>query len=125
MGSVGWPGEPGQDRSPQVVAGVVAVMVIGALIGGAVDRLGGADRQRVEWTPSSERLLVALSAPWPGLEGSALADVHHRRRWERCSPEGAGLALGLGAVAASDGVLLTIDRRNWVVGAAGWGGGDA
>ena len=102
------------DRGPKVVAGVVAVMVVGALIGalwgGSVAPTGNG------WVDAFERAaLVALGA----LAGS------RARRWPLFTiavlasmlAQGVGLAMGLGAVTAAT-VLLTIDRRNWVVGAA-------
>jgi hypothetical protein len=102
------------DRGPKVVAGVVAVMVVGALVGalwgGSVAPTGNG------WVDAFERAaLVALGA----LAGS------RARRWPLFTiavlasmlAQGVGLAMGLGAVTAAT-VLLTIDRRNWVVGAA-------
>ena len=94
---------------------MVAVMVIGALTAalwtGSVSPTGNGGVDAFE-----RALLVAVGAlagsrarRWPMFIIAALAAV---------LAEGAGLALGLGAVAAST-ALLTIDRRNWVVGAAG------
>ena len=101
-------------RSPRVVAGVVAVTVIGAVVAalwaGSVSPTGNGGVDAFE-----RALLVAVGAlagsrarRWPMFIIAALAAV---------LAEGAGLALGLGAVAAATAVLA-IDRRNWVVGAA-------
>jgi hypothetical protein len=100
-------------RSPQVVAGVVAVTVIGAVVAalwtGSVAPTGNGGIDAFE-----RAVLVAVGAlagsrarRWPMFVIAALAAV---------LAEGAGLALALGGVVAAT-VLLTIDRRNWVVGA--------
>ena len=105
-------------RSPQVVAGVVAVAVVGALIGGlwtnAIAPTGNG------WVDAAERAaLVALGAlagsrarRWPLFVIAVLASM---------LAQGPGLVVGLGAVTAA-AVLLTIDRRNRVVGAAAGAG---
>ncbi len=101
-------------RSPRVIAGVVAIVMAGALAGalwaGSIAPTGN------EWVDAFERAaLVALGAlagsrarRWPLFIIAALASV---------LAQGAGLVLGLGALMATTAVL-TIDRRNWVFGAA-------
>ena len=102
-------------RSPRVVAGVMAVAVIGALVAalwtGSMSPTGNGGVDAFE-----RALLVAFGAlagsrarRWPMFVIAALAAV---------LAGGVGLALALGGVAAAT-VLLTIDRRNWVVGAVG------
>ena len=98
---------------PRVVAGVVVVTVIGALVAalwtGSVAPTGNGGVDALE-----RALLVAVGAlagsrarRWPMFVIAALAAV---------LAEGVGLALALGGVAAAT-ALLTIDRRNRVVGA--------
>ena len=84
--------------------------VVAALWAGSVSPTGNGGVDAFE-----RALLVAVGAlagsrarRWPMFIIAALAAV---------LAEGAGLALGLGAVAAATAVLA-IDRRNWVVGAA-------
>mgnify|MGYP003375926007 FL=1 len=98
---------------PRVVAGVVVVTVIGALVAalwtGSVAPTGNGGVDALE-----RALLVAVGAlagsrarRWPMFVIAALAAV---------LAEEVGLALALGGVAAAT-ALLTIDRRNRVVGA--------
>ena len=101
-------------RSPRVIAGVAAIVVVGAVAGALwVDSIAPTGN---EWVDAFERAaLVALGAlagsrarRWPLFIIAALASV---------LAQGAGLVLGLGALVATT-VVLTIDRRNWVFGAA-------
>ncbi len=104
-------------RSPQVVAGVVAVVAIGALVAAlwtgsvAPTGNGGVDALERALCVAAGALAGSRARRWPMFIIAALAAV---------LAEGAGLVLGLGAVAAAT-VVLTIDRRNWVVGAAAGG----
>lgn len=92
----------------------MAVTVTGALVAalwaGAIAPTGNAGIDALE-----RAALVAVGAlagsrarRWPLFTVAVLASM---------LAQGAGLTLGLGAVSAA-AVLLTIDRRNWVVGAA-------
>ena len=102
------------NRGPLIVAAVAAIAtggaVWGALLTDAVAPTGNAGVDAAE-----RAALVALGAlagsrarRWPLFVIAALASL---------LAEGVGLALGLGAVAAST-VLLAVDRRNRAVGAA-------
>ena len=102
------------NSSPQIMAAVAAVAAVGA-VWGALLTDGVAPTGNAGVDAAERAALVALGAlagsrarRWPLFVVAVLAST---------LAEGVGLALGLGAVAAST-VVLAVDRRNRAVGAA-------